>query len=88
VFVLCVFDPSCLFLLSIRAADQCTWVVGSAEELPLADNSVDVYTISFGIRNVTDKAKALREAHRVLVPGGRFMCLEFSHVNNPIIRKA
>lgn len=60
---------------------------GSAEALPLEDNSVDVYTISFGIRNVTNIDQALREAHRVLVPGGRFMCLEFSHVTNPLMKQ-
>ncbi|GAB4520537.1 MAG: bifunctional demethylmenaquinone methyltransferase/2-methoxy-6-polyprenyl-1,4-benzoquinol methylase UbiE [Parvularculaceae bacterium] len=54
-------------------------VCGDAERLPVADRSVDAYTIAFGIRNVTDMDAALREARRVLKPGGRFMCLEFSH---------
>ena len=48
---------------------------------------MDAYTISFGIRNVTNIDQALREAHRVLVPGGRFMCLEFSHVTNPVMKQ-
>ncbi|XP_043833932.1 2-methoxy-6-polyprenyl-1,4-benzoquinol methylase, mitochondrial [Dromiciops gliroides] len=63
------------------------WVVGDAEELPFHDNKFDVYTIAFGIRNVTHIDRALEEAHRVLKPGGRFLCLEFSQVNNPIISK-
>lgn len=52
-----------------------------AEQLPFADNSFDYYTISFGIRNVTDRAQALKEAYRVLKPGGKFMCLEFSKID-------
>lgn len=55
----------------------------SAETLPFPDESMDSYTVSFGIRNVTDRAAALREAHRVLKPGGRFLCLEFSKVVVP-----
>jgi len=61
------------------------FAVGDAEVLPLADKSVDAYTIAFGIRNVTDKPRALAEARRVLKIGGRFMCLEFSHVNTPVL---
>uniref|UniRef100_A0A8C8RGT7 2-methoxy-6-polyprenyl-1,4-benzoquinol methylase, mitochondrial n=1 Tax=Pelusios castaneus TaxID=367368 RepID=A0A8C8RGT7_9SAUR len=63
------------------------WVVGNAEELPFNDNKFDVYTIAFGIRNVTHIDQALQEAYRVLKPGGRFLCLEFSQVNNPIISR-
>lgn len=59
------------------------WITGNAETLPLEDNSVDVYTIAFGLRNVTRIDDALAEAYRVLKPGGRFYCLEFSHVENP-----
>lgn len=59
------------------------WVVGNAESLPVPDQDADVYTIAFGLRNVTDKAAALAEAWRVLKPGGRFFCLEFSKVNLP-----
>ncbi len=54
------------------------WVVGDAERLPLPDAAVDCVTIAFGIRNVTDRAAALAEMKRVLKPGGRFVCLEFS----------
>jgi demethylmenaquinone methyltransferase/2-methoxy-6-polyprenyl-1,4-benzoquinol methylase len=61
------------------------FVQGNAESLPLANSAVDFYTIAFGIRNVPDIAAALREAHRVLRPGGRFLCLEFSRVSMPIL---
>ena len=64
------------------------WVVGDAMALPFADNSFDVYTISFGIRNVTRIPDALREAWRVLRPGGRLMVLEFSQLPNPALQKA
>ena len=56
------------------------FLVADAEALPLPDRSVDTVCIAFGLRNVTDKAAALREARRVLRPGGRFACLEFSRV--------
>ncbi|XP_061759958.1 2-methoxy-6-polyprenyl-1,4-benzoquinol methylase, mitochondrial isoform X2 [Nerophis ophidion] len=61
-----------------------SWVVGDAEELPFDDNQFDIYTVAFGIRNVTHIEK---EALRVLKPGGRFMCLEFSKVTNPVLAK-
>ncbi|HWE76350.1 MAG TPA: bifunctional demethylmenaquinone methyltransferase/2-methoxy-6-polyprenyl-1,4-benzoquinol methylase UbiE [Stellaceae bacterium] len=64
-----------------------TWLVGNAEELPIAESSVDCCTISFGLRNVTHKQKALEEARRVLKPGGRFFCLEFSRVEAPVLRR-
>jgi demethylmenaquinone methyltransferase / 2-methoxy-6-polyprenyl-1,4-benzoquinol methylase len=59
------------------------WACGDAEHLPVGDSSVDAYTIAFGIRNVTHIQAALAEARRVLKPGGRFLCLEFSHVDAP-----
>ena len=64
------------------------WVTGNAEKLPFPDNHFDIYTIAFGLRNVTHIDKALKEAHRILKPGGRFFCLEFSHVENPLLSKA
>ena len=63
------------------------WVVGDAEALPVPDTSVDAYTIAFGLRNVTHIDQALREARRVLKPGGRFFCLEFSRVVLPVFDK-
>jgi len=58
------------------------WVISSAEKLPLADNSFDFYTISFGLRNTKNLDLSLNEAYRVLKPGGRFLCLEFSKIQN------
>ena len=74
-----------MLLCGRKAEDPKTlyWACGNAEQLPFADNTADVLTISFGIRNVTDKPKALRNMLRVLRPGGRFLCLEFS---KPIAR--
>ncbi len=63
------------------------WITGNAESLPLPDNSADVYTIAFGLRNVTHIDDALSEAFRVLRPGGRFYCLEFSKVREPFLAK-
>lgn len=65
-----------------------SWTAGDAQHLPLPDSHYHGYTIAFGIRNVTDIPKALREAHRVLKPGGHFMCLEFSHVPDGMLRAA
>lgn len=64
------------------------WLVGDAMALPFVDNSFDVYTISFGIRNVTRPEDALSEAFRVLRPGGRLMVLEFSQIPVPLVQKA
>jgi len=69
-------------------ADSLDWIVGDAMALPFAAGSFDVYTISFGIRNVTRIGDALAEAYRVLRPGGRLMVLEFSQVPNPGLRWA
>ena len=61
------------------------WIKSTAENLPVDDNIYDFYSISYGIRNVSDINKALKEAYRVLKPGGRFMCLEFSKINNELL---
>ncbi len=66
-------------------ARRLSFVQGNAEALPFPDRSFDAYTIAFGIRNVTDRARALAEAYRVLRPGGRFLCLEFSQVQAPFL---
>jgi demethylmenaquinone methyltransferase / 2-methoxy-6-polyprenyl-1,4-benzoquinol methylase len=71
-----------------KMADSLDWVVGDAMALPFPDNSFDVYTISFGIRNVTRPQEALNEAYRVLRPGGRVMVLEFSQLPNEALQKA
>ncbi|CAI0423150.1 unnamed protein product [Linum tenue] len=63
------------------------WAEGDAEALDFPDNSMDGYTIAFGIRNVTHIEKALVEAHRVLKRGGRFLCLELSHVDVPLLKQ-
>ncbi len=61
------------------------WIKSRAENLPIKDNVYDFYSISYGIRNVSDINKTLREAFRVLKSGGRFMCLEFSKIDNEIL---
>ena len=71
-----------------QVLNSLNWVVGDAMALPFADNSFDVYTISFGIRNVTRPQEALNEAFRVLRPGGRLMVLEFSQIPVPLAQKA
>jgi demethylmenaquinone methyltransferase/2-methoxy-6-polyprenyl-1,4-benzoquinol methylase len=71
-----------------QMADRLEWVVGDAMALPFAANTFDVYTISFGIRNVTRIADALTEAFRVLRPGGRLMVLEFSQLPNSALQWA
>ena len=63
------------------------WFCSNAEKLPFKNNYFDYYTISFGIRNVDNINNALKEAYRVLKPGGRFLCLEFSKVENEILNK-
>jgi len=74
-----VCDPSLAMMNAGRShGGDLTWIAGEAEALPLPDASVDLLTVSFGLRNATSLAAALAEIHRVLKPGGRFVCLEFS----------
>lgn len=75
-----VCDPSEAMMAAGRAKGPAglAWIAGEAEALPFATGSVDLLTISFGLRNATRLAAALAEIHRVLKPGGRFVCLEFS----------
>jgi demethylmenaquinone methyltransferase / 2-methoxy-6-polyprenyl-1,4-benzoquinol methylase len=83
----CDINADMLAIGRDRAADRgllkgLGWTTGDAESLPFPDRSFDGYTIAFGLRNVTDIDKALSQAHRVLKPGGRFYCLEFSKVTS------
>jgi demethylmenaquinone methyltransferase / 2-methoxy-6-polyprenyl-1,4-benzoquinol methylase len=72
-------------LVEARLADRVTFTIGNAEALPFPDKTFDAYTIGFGIRNVTHIDTALSEAYRVLKPGGRFLCLEFSNCEVPLL---
>lgn len=67
---------------------EVAWAVGDAMRLPLRDETADAYVIAFGLRNVTDVQAALNEARRVLRPGGRFLCLEFSRPVAEVLRQA
>lgn len=71
-----------------RDAASIAFVEGNAEDLPFPDATFDAYTIAFGIRNVPHIDRALSEAFRVLRPGGRFLCLEFSEVDIPLLDRA
>ncbi len=87
----CDINPAMLRVGQDRAVDRgylsgINWVEGNAEELPFEDNSFHVYSISFGLRNVPRIDNALEDAYRVLMPGGRFFCMEFSRVNNDKLR--
>ncbi len=87
----CDINPAMLAAGRDRALDAnrlqaIDWVCGDAAALPLADRSVDAYTIAFGIRNVARIEQALAEARRVLKPGGRFFCLEFSTLQLPALQ--
>ncbi|KAF3506330.1 hypothetical protein F2Q69_00001084 [Brassica cretica] len=89
----CDINPNMLHVGKQRAAERglsdnksLVWVEGDAEALSFDDDSMDGYTIAFGIRNVTHIEKALSEAYRVLNRGGRFLCLELSHVDIPVFK--
>ena len=69
----------------LKSHKNIKWHLCSAENLPFRDSTFDFYTISYGIRNVTDINQCLKEAFRILKPGGRFFCLEFSKVENEIL---
>ena len=68
--------------IKLNSYKNINWVIAPAEKLPIKDNSFDYYTISFGLRNTKDLNRALSEAYRVLKPGGRYLCLEFSKIQN------
>ncbi|MDE1901361.1 MAG: class I SAM-dependent methyltransferase [Alphaproteobacteria bacterium] len=89
--IICDINPAMLAAGKAKAIDHgvmsgLTWVTGNAEALPFPDRSVDTYSIAFGLRNVTHIDQALREAARVLRPGGRFFCMEFSPGVTPALK--
>ena len=69
----------------LKKYESIKWINASAEKIPVKDNSFDYYSISYGIRNVSDIDITLKEAFRILKPGGRFMCLEFSKIDNEFL---
>ncbi len=69
----------------LKKFDNIKWINAPAEKIPVSDNTFDYYSISYGIRNVSDINNVLKEAFRVLKPGGRFMCLEFSKIDNELL---
>ena len=69
----------------LKNFENISWIKASSENLPFKENEFDFYTISYGIRNVNQIEKCLSEAYRVLKPGGRFFCLEFSKIDNELI---
>ena len=88
--IVCDLTPDMLSVGRNRALDRgivsgIHWLAGDAEALPLPERCVNAYTIAFGLRNVTHIEQALAEARRVLKPGGRFLCLEFSRVVLPLL---
>ncbi|KAM3744493.1 hypothetical protein ACB098_06G056600 [Castanea mollissima] len=92
--IVCDINPNMLNVGKKRAMERglgedksLIWVEGDAEALKFKDNSLDGYTIVFGIRNVTHIEKVLAEAYRVLKQGGRFLCLELSHVEVPVFKE-
>ena len=66
----------------LKGYKNLSWIIAPAENLPIANDSFDFYTISFGLRNTKNLKKSISEAYRVLKPGGRFFCLEFSKIHN------
>ena len=88
--VTCV-EPNELMLKSgkkkLKNLKEINWVCSQAEKLPFKDESFDLYSVSFGIRNFSNIDQSLKEARRVLKTGGRILCLEFSKVENEILKK-
>jgi len=89
-YVYCVDENKSMLDLSKKKFKNKTnikWLCGNAEKLPFENDHFDYYTISFGIRNIENINNALKEAYRILKPGGRFLCLEFSKVENEILNR-
>ncbi|MDC3116502.1 bifunctional demethylmenaquinone methyltransferase/2-methoxy-6-polyprenyl-1,4-benzoquinol methylase UbiE [Alphaproteobacteria bacterium] len=70
-----------------KISKKIKWTVASADNIPATEGSFERVTIGFGLRNITDRVNCLREMYRILKPGGRIICLEFSHVENDTIKK-
>ena len=88
--VCCVDENKDMLKISrkkLNDTNNVKWYCGSAEKLPFESDKFDYYTISFGIRNINNVNGALKEAFRVLKPGGRLLCLEFSKVENKVLNK-
>jgi len=87
--IICCVEPNKGMLATgkekLKSFSNIKWYLSSAEKLPFKENTFDFYTISYGIRNVTNINHCLKEAYRVLKPGGHFLCLEFSKVENEIL---
>ena len=89
-YVYCVDENKGMLNLNkekLKKSPNAKWFCNTAEKLPFKNNYFEYYTISFGIRNVENISNALKEAYRVLKPGGRFLCLEFSKIENKILNK-
>ena len=89
-YVFCVDENKGMLDLNkrkLKKNSNVKWFCNNAEKLPFKNNHFDYYTISFGIRNVNNLNSTLKEAYRVLKPGGRFLCMEFSKVKNEILNK-
>lgn len=88
---LCDINPEMIAVGQKRATerglDHIQWICGDACHLPFPDRSYDLYTIAFGLRNVTDTQGAINDAYRVLAPGGQYLCLEFSTVVLPLLKE-
>src|SRR5438477_7487345 len=81
-----MLKPTCAGTIDAGILGGIEWLCGDAGDLPFADRSFDLYTIAFGLRNVTRRERALAEVRRVLKPGGRFICLEFTPAVTPLLQ--
>ena len=82
-----LYDLGLIYSIKNSNNNNLSWTIASAENLPMADNSYERASMGFGLRNITNRVLALKEVYRILKPGGRFICLEFSHVENSLLKK-